>query len=129
MCSIITGDKDRIEFFGGKRVEKEEQASNKYLWKAALEVMSFMPITSADVKNNIIITDWYSSKASSNERFKFNILVLTNQLKANTIKITGFREVKNKSGNWEPAQLSNQLIIDLENKILTKARALRLARD
>ena len=34
---------------------------NSYLWRAALETLSFMPLTQADSAGGVIITDWYSN--------------------------------------------------------------------
>src|SRR6202008_3414977 len=43
---------------------------NAYLWRGALDTLSFMPLSSADPFGGVIITDWYTPPASSNERFK-----------------------------------------------------------
>src|SRR5262249_51014442 len=43
---------------------------NSLLWRASLDTLSFMPLTSADPFGGVIITDWYSPPSSPTERFK-----------------------------------------------------------
>src|SRR5215472_12452217 len=43
---------------------------NAYLWRGALDTLSFMPLASADPFGGVIITDWYTPPAASAERFK-----------------------------------------------------------
>jgi len=42
-------------------------ASSNELWRASLDVIDFMPLISANYSGGIIITDWYSDDANSNE--------------------------------------------------------------
>jgi hypothetical protein len=93
-------------------------AVNGYLWRASLDTMSFMPLSSADPFGGVIVTDWYIPPESQNERFKVQIYILDRQLRADGLRVTVFRQVRSGSGNW---------IADLENAILTRARQLRIA--
>ena len=34
---------------------------NQYLWRGAIETISFMPLVSADAVGGTILTDWYST--------------------------------------------------------------------
>src|SRR5437016_375303 len=40
---------------------------NTYLWRATLDTVAFMPLSSADPFGGVIITDWYSPPESPNE--------------------------------------------------------------
>ena len=53
-----------------------------YLWRGALETLSFMPLASADPFGGVIITDWYQPPSSSGERFKATAYILGRQLRA-----------------------------------------------
>ena len=44
-----------------------EFASSNSLWRATLDVIDFMPLTSANYSGGIIITDWYSEDRNENE--------------------------------------------------------------
>ena len=41
---------------------------NPFLWRAALETIDFMPLSSADQIGGTIITDWYSTSGNEKER-------------------------------------------------------------
>src|SRR5689334_10939846 len=43
---------------------------NSYLWRAALDTLSFAPMAQVDSNGGVIVTDWYSNPNSPNERVK-----------------------------------------------------------
>ncbi len=98
---------------------------NSYLWRAALDTVSFMPIVSADPFGGTIITDWYSAAESPNERIKTNVLVLGKELKASGIKVNVFKQTKSGSG-WVDAAVDPNTGRKLEDAILTRARQYRI---
>ena len=97
---------------------------NAYLWRGALDTLSFMPLASADPFGGVIITDWYTPPAASGERFKANAYILGRQLRADGIKVSIFRQVQ-QGGNWIDAPVAAGTATDIENKVLAKARELR----
>ncbi len=98
---------------------------NPFLWRAALDTISFMPIASADPFGGAIITDWYAPPETPEERFKINLLILGKELHSGGVKLTVFRQSRDESGNWADAPIENNTALDLENVILTRARELR----
>jgi len=58
-----------------------EFASSNELWRASLDVIDFMPLTSVNYSGGIIITDWYSNKKKQNESIKITIRFLTNEIR------------------------------------------------
>ena len=110
-----------IKFFSDD--EKEAKIGvNSYLWKASLDVLSFMPLASADPFGGVIITDWHQTVPT--ERFKMNVLILTKTLRADGLKVSVFKQVLNKKGQWVDVPASADAAVQTENAILTKARAL-----
>ena len=57
---------------------------NQFLWRGALETISFMPLNSADPVGGTILTDWYSTANNENERCKLNIFISGKELKLKT---------------------------------------------
>ena len=49
---------------------------NSFLWRASLDTLSFLPLSSADPFGGVIITDWYAPPESPNERFKVTAYIL-----------------------------------------------------
>jgi hypothetical protein len=101
-------------------------AVNAYLWRGALETLGFMPLASADPYGGVIVTDWYSPPTTSGERFKATAFVLGRQLRADGVKITIFRQVRD-GGAWTDAPVNPATAVDIENKVLARARELRAA--
>ncbi len=101
-------------------------AVNGYLWRASLDTMSFMPLSSADPFGGVIVTDWYVSPESPNERFKVQIYILDRQLRADGLRVSVFRQVRDAYGSWSDAPVKPDTARQLENAILTRARQLRI---
>ena len=97
---------------------------NAYLWRGALDTLSFMPLASADPFGGVIITDWYQPPSSSGERFKATAYILGRQLRADGIRISVFRQVQ-QNGQWVDAPVSPATTGEIENKVLARARELR----
>jgi len=100
---------------------------NSYLWRATLDTLAFMPLTSADPWGGVIITDWYVNPEKPDERFKATVYILDARLRADALNVTVFKQVKDANGGWADSAISDQTANDIENSILTKARQLRLA--
>jgi len=99
---------------------------NAYLWRAALDTVSFMPLLQADSKGGVIITDWYTDPQVPTERMKLTITILDQDLRADAVRVAASREV-NQNGQWVPAPVAAQTVQRLEGIILEKARDLRRA--
>jgi hypothetical protein len=100
---------------------------NSYLWRATLDTLAFMPLTSADPWGGVIITDWFTNPEKPDERFKATVYILDARLRADALNVTIFKQVKDANGGWVDSAVSDQTANDIENSILTKARQLRLA--
>ncbi len=116
--------------FGGKKETSPDQGGggigvNTYLWRASLDTIAFMPVTSADPFGGVIITDWYSPAETPSERFKLNVYVLGRALRADGIRVSMFRQVYDNQGLWRDAQVQPDAGRKLEDAILTRARQLR----
>ena len=97
---------------------------NAYLWKAAVDTVSFAPLIQADANTGIIITDWYTSPTNPGERVKLTVSILDQDLRADALKVAASRQV-NQSGVWVDAPVAAATVQKLEDIILTRARDLR----
>ena len=124
----IWGDSDGITFGGNSNSNTGAGPSigvNAFLWRATLDTMSIWPINSADPFGGVIITDWYAPPATPNERFKMNIYILDRALRADGVRVSVFRQVKNTAGDWQDSSVQPTTAIKLENAILMRARQFR----
>jgi hypothetical protein len=99
---------------------------NSYLWHASLDTLSFLPLVSADPFGGVIISEWYVSPTSPNERLKVTVYIMDRALRADALKVVVFRQTSS-GGAWQDAQPSPDTAHKLEDSILTRARELRLA--
>ena len=124
---------DGITLFGGGSKEDANAGGggggvgvNSYLWRASLDTISFMPLTSADPFGGVIITEWFSPAEAPSERFKVNVFILGRDLRADGVRAAVFKQTRDPSGNWLDAPVEAQTATDLENSILSRARQLRV---
>ena len=99
---------------------------NAYLWRAALDTLSFAPLLQADANTGVIITDWYANPQSPGERVKVTATILDQDLRADALRVTASRQT-NQSGTWVNAPVSAATVQKLEDIILTRARDIRRA--
>ena len=99
---------------------------NSFLWRATLDTISFLPLTSADPFGGVILTDWYENPDVQGERFKLNVYILDRQLRADGLRVTVFKQKLNEKSGWRDVKVSKDVGYDIENAILTRARNLRI---
>ena len=120
---------------------------NSFLWRASLDTVAFMPLTSADPFGGVIITDWYSPPESPDERFKVMVYILGGQLRSDGVRAQVFRQRRGgpslasangrarqaqgaaqprATGDWMDVAVEQSVGTELENAILTRARQLRI---
>ena len=89
---------------------------NKYLWQASIEVMSFLPISSADPFSGIIV--FGKGKAPGSSQFYDATLYISDPaLDARSLSVT----VRSSDGT-----ISSAAKREIESAILSRARQLRL---
>ena len=71
---------------------------NPYMWRAALKMLSSVPLSSVDSASGIIITDWYSLNNNSNERIKISITIMSDEIRADGIQVKTFKQARNRNG-------------------------------
>ncbi|HYK78119.1 MAG TPA: DUF3576 domain-containing protein [Micropepsaceae bacterium] len=117
--------------FGGNSddapaAEMPQLGVNSYLWRATLDTLNFMPLASADPVGGVVISDWYAAPDKPDEHVKVTVYILDRRLRADAVKVSVFRQVRNANG-WADAAVNADTGIKLENAILARARELRLS--
>jgi len=107
--------------FGNSGGGTFEFASSNELWRASLDIIDFMPLTSVNYSGGIIITDWYSEN-NSNESIKISIRFLTNELRADALDVKVFnRTCTNSLLNCKIIETDGVIVSELKREILKKA--------
>jgi hypothetical protein len=134
-CSFISNDISKT--LGHGKQDRTRQADlaasqvttigvNAYLWRAALDTLSFAPLLQADANGGVIVTDWYANPNSPNERVKVTATILDRDLRADALRVAASRQTL-QGGQWVDAPVAAATVQRLEDIILTRARDLRRA--
>ena len=96
-------------------------ASANELWRASLDTLDFMPLSSVNYSGGIIITDWYSDDTNLDESVKISIRFLTNEVRADALDIKVFYKKCNQVASCKISQKTGSLSAELKKQILSKA--------
>ena len=105
---------------GGGTGGKFEFASSNELWRATLDVIDFMPLTSANYSGGIIITDWYSEN-QNDESIKITIRFLSNEVRSDALNIKIFYKKCDKNLKCKVEEKISKLNKELQKEILKNA--------
>jgi hypothetical protein len=126
--SILTGKPQGtpIEEFFGQKKQSSGMPVNALLWRAALDVASFVPLRDVDTFGGSVVTEWYVPEDQPNRRIKLAVFVVGLELRSDAIQVRAY--VQNRNGNdWTNVGRDADLGRKLEDLILARARELRAA--
>ena len=114
-----------IRFGGGAtRGGDFDFASSNPLWRGAIEILDFVPLTNASYSGGIIITEWFSSEnnaENTNRELKITVRFMTNEIRADAIKILVFEKLCAQNNNCKTKKIKSKLEGELKLAILKKA--------
>ena len=98
-----------------------EFASSNELWRATLDTIDFMPLTTANYSGGIIVTDWYSDNQNLNENIKITVRFLTNEIRSDALDLKIFYRNCDSSNKCKIIEKEGNLSKELKKEILKKA--------
>ena len=104
-----------------KRGGDFEFASSNELWRASLDTIDFMPLSSVNYSGGIIITDWYSEQGNAEESIKITIRFLSNEVRSDAIDVDIFYKKCIATNNCKINKQGGQLKKEITKQILAKA--------
>ena len=127
--SVITGKPGGIKISGlgiSSSKNSDTMPVNAILWRAALDIASFVPLDDVDTFGGSIVTEWHQPKDAPNQRLKLTMFVAGRELRSDAITVRAY--IQNRLGTeWVDAGRDEALGRKLENLVLTRARELRAA--
>ncbi len=108
-----------IMFGGGNKETNFLFASSNPLWRASLETIDFMSLSSVDYAGGLIISDWYS-QGNPDEAIKITIRFLDNEVRVDSLKIAVHKK-KCVNSNCVINKVDTDLTSDIRDKILKQA--------
>ena len=108
---------------GGGKTSYEFSSSNP-MWRASLEILDFLPLSTVDYSGGVLITDWYNDTNSSNESIKITIRFLSNEIAANNLKVIVHRKICDTAIKCTTNEIKSKISEELQKNILQKAALL-----
>ena len=99
-------------------------ASSNELWRASIETLSFITLSSADYAGGIIITDWYS-EGNNNQALKITIRFLSNEIRSDGIQVLLHKRICDTNNNCTINKIDNTLSFEIKDTILRKAALMK----
>jgi hypothetical protein len=110
-----------FDLFRGNTQPQRQMAVNRYLWTAALDTLSFLPMEGADPFSGVIVTGW-GRVGTDPTPFRVTVYISEAALDARSLRVAAFRQ---QGGRAVPvSSVDNRR---LEDAILTRARQLKIA--
>ena len=109
---------------GATRGGNFDFASSNPLWRGAIDVLDFVPLTNASYSGGIIITEWFASESSAentNRELKITVRFMTNEIRADAIKVLVFEKSCDQINNCKTKKIKSKLEGELKLAILKKA--------
>ena len=101
-----------------------EFSSSNPMWRASLEILDFLPLSTVDYSGGMIVSDWYTGD-SANESIKISIRFLSNEVRSDSLKIIVHKKKCSENQVCRTKLLNNSKISqELRSTILTKAAEL-----
>ena len=114
------------DLVGGGSTNYEFSTSNP-MWRASLEILDFLPLSTVDYSGGLIITDWYSEN-NSNNSIKITIRFLDNEIRSDSLKVIVHNKDCSTGQNCKVNLLNESSIrTELRTAILKKAAELEIA--
>jgi len=110
-----------LKDLGKGRATTYEFSTSNPLWRATFDVIDFMPLVTVDYSGGMIITDWYTDSNTSNDSLKFTIRFLSNEIRADSLKIIIHKKTCKLQSNcivqkFASAKLENTIRSDIVRK-------------
>ena len=109
-----------------RRGTNYEFSTSNPMWRASLETLDFLPLTTVDYSGGVIISDWYSSDSGGGkESIKISIRFLSNEIRSENLKVIIHKKTCSSNINCKISLISNSKIKqELHAAIIKKAALL-----
>ena len=101
-----------------------EFSTSNPMWRATLEILDFLPLSTVDYSGGVIISDWYSDQSSQNDSIKISVRFLSNELQTNSLNIIVHKRSCQNPSNCTVKKIKSKIEEELKVSILKKAALL-----
>jgi hypothetical protein len=111
---------------GGSKDTTFSFATSNVLWRATLKSLDFMPLASVDYSGGILVTDWHSESANSQEKIKITVRFLSNELRSDSVVVISHKMTCNSQGLCSTISLNENFNVSVKDTIITTARLIKI---
>lgn len=122
--NIAEGRGISLKNLAGNRSTNYEFSTSNPLWRATLDIIDFIPLTTVDYSGGLIISDWYNDGKNENEAIKISVRFMSNEIRADSLKIQVFKKNCSAQNNCATNLVVSSISEELIRSILTKAAEL-----
>ncbi len=108
----------------GKGSTNYEFSTSNPMWRATLDILDFLPLTTVDYSGGVIISDWYTDETDINQALKITVRFLSNEVLSNSLKITVHRKKCSVNQSCKVELFQSRIQEELVTSILKKATIL-----
>ena len=91
------------------------------MWRATLDIIDFIPLTTVDYSGGLIISDWYNDGKNQNEAIKISVRFMSNEIRSDSLKIQVFKKNCSAQNNCATNLITSSISEELIRSILAKA--------
>ena len=107
------------------RSSEYEFSTSNSLWRASLELLDFLPLSTVDYSGGLIITDWYSdSRKALSESIKITVRFLANEVRSDSLRILVHQKICESNNSCQTSLVESKIAEELAKSILKKAASL-----
>ena len=112
---------------GGKGGTNYEFSTSNPMWRASLEVLDFLPMSTVDYSGGMIISDWYTGDSNKDESIKITLRFLSNEVRSDSLKVIVHKKTCTTNSNCRVTLLGGSKISnELRSAIISKAALLEI---
>ena len=108
----------------GNRSTTYEFSTSNPMWRATLDILDFLPLTTVDYSGGVIISDWYTDETNINQALKITVRFLSNVVRTNSLKVTVHRKKCSVNQSCKIELFQSRIQEELIASILKKATVL-----
>jgi len=101
-----------------------EFSSSNPMWRATLEILDFLPLSTVDYSGGVIISDWYGDQSNQNDSIKISVRFLSNEVQSNSLNIIVHRRSCSTPTKCNVKKIKSKIEEELKISILRKAALL-----
>ena len=109
----------------GRGSTNYEFSTSNPMWRASLDILDFLPLSTVDYSGGVIISDWYTDDSNENQALKITIRFLSNTIQTNSLKVTVNKKKCSINQSCKVEVFQSRIQEELVASILKKASILQ----